>query len=346
MSKIYVYCPSIGTTGGLELLHQLVYKLNEIEENIATIYYDNIPKNVLHPTPKIYLKYTKGKYVTSIKDESKSVLILPEVSTDKINKYKNIRIVLWWLSVDNFFISVDKINSGKKISYKDYVRGKKYTLYKFLNYINIKPDRLFNPFNKNILYNKNIILHAYQSEYARLFLESKSLMPVLPLSDYLNPDFFCKAVDFKNRNNVILYNPQKGIEITKALIKLMPDYEWIPIQNLTSLEMIDLFQKSKIYVDFGNHPGKDRIPREAAINGCVVITNKKGSAENSIDIEIDNQYKFDDPIEENKDFMRLVNDVFANYNTHILKFKSYREKIQEEEQTFNKEVAIFYQNIR
>jgi hypothetical protein len=45
MAKIYVNCPDSGTSGGFELLHQLVYKLNEIEKNIAVIYYSNLPIN-------------------------------------------------------------------------------------------------------------------------------------------------------------------------------------------------------------------------------------------------------------------------------------------------------------
>lgn len=346
MTKIYVNCPDSGTSGGFELLHQLVYKLNEIEENIAVIYYTNLPLNGAHPTPEIYMKYTKGIFVSSIEDEYESVLILPEIYTNHINHYKNIRIVLWWMSVDNFFISVDIINSKKKITYKDYIKGKKYFLYKFLKYINIKPkDKLFDPFENNILYNKNVILHTYQSEYARLFLEEKYLMPVLPLSDFLNADFLAKENDRQNRNSVILYNPKKGLQVTKTLMALMPKYDWIPIEGLTSLEMKDLMRKSKIYVDFGFHPGKDRIPREAAINGCVVITNKKGSAENLLDIPIDDKYKFDNPIEEIEDFMNLVNDVFLNFDIHIGRFKHYRQKIKNEEDIFNKEILNFYNYI-
>jgi hypothetical protein len=72
----------------------------------------------------------------------------------------------------------------------------------------------------------------------------------------------------------------------------MPKYKWIALENLTTIEMKKLIGKSKIYVDFGNHPGKDRIPREAAINA--------GSANNSIDLSINDEYKFEDPIKEKK----------------------------------------------
>lgn len=52
--------------------------------------------------------------------------------------------------------------------------------------------------------------------------------------------------------------------------------------------------KSKVYIDFGNHPGKDRIPREAAISGCIVITGKRGAAAFAEDVCIPETYKFDE----------------------------------------------------
>lgn len=48
-----------------------------------------------------------------------------------------------------------------------------------------------------------------------------------------------------------------------------------PIINMTRDEVIRELQRAKVYIDFGNHPGKDRIPREAAILGCCAIVGKR-----------------------------------------------------------------------
>jgi hypothetical protein len=344
MTKIFVTCQAYSTTGGFELLHQLVYKLNKIKDNCALIYYHNFDSTKLeHPTPDIYMKYTHGKFVTKIIDNKHNVLILPEVFTNYIDIYKNIKIVVWWLSVDNFHISIENINKGRKFNYIDYKKGKKYRLFKLLNYINIKPDYPFNPFRKKVLLSKRVLLHAYQSEYARNFLETKKLKPILPLSDFLNAAFFQNQNSKNEKDDVILYNPKKGFEITKELIAFMPEYKWIPLENLTPIEMEKLMKKSKIYVDFGNHPGKDRIPREATINGCVVITNKKGSASNYLDVSIDNLYKFQDPIERKEDFKKLVKNIYSNFHSHFVNFDSYRIKIRKEEALFEKELLVFYE---
>ena len=343
MERFFVTCPAYITTGGVELLHQLVYKLNQIRKDCAVIYYVNFnKKNQKHPTSEIYMKYTEGKFVTKIIDNKEQILILPEIYTHLIPDYNKIKIVIWWLSVDNFNDSVESLNSAKKNSYKEYIKGKKYLLYKLLNYINIKPDYYFNPFNRKALYNKKIIFHSYQSEYARLFLEKNNLGPAIPLSDFLNKTFFKDENTAQNREDIILYNPKKGFQITKELIAFMTSYEWIPLENFTHLEMRDLMKKSKIYIDFGNHPGKDRIPREATINGCVVVTNKKGAAGNCHDIAINQEYKFKDPITDKEDFKKLIDNIFLDFQKHFQQFDSYRAKIKNEEMMFEKELLIFY----
>jgi hypothetical protein len=101
-------------------------------------------------------------------------------------------------------------------------------------------------------------------------------------------------------------------------------------------------KKSKIYIDFGNHPGKDRIPREAAINGCVIVTNKKGAANNSYDIPINEEYKFEDPIKGKEVFKDLVDNIYLDFEKHFQQFDFYRSKIKNEERIFEKELLIFY----
>ena len=76
----------------------------------------------------------------------------------------------------------------------------------------------------------------------------------------------------------MLYNPKKGIEFTRQLIEAAPDLNWVPLENMSNEEVRGKLKTSKVYIDFGDHPGKDRFPREAAISGCCVITGKRGSA--------------------------------------------------------------------
>lgn len=50
--------------------------------------------------------------------------------------------------------------------------------------------------------------------------------------------------------------------------------------------------ESKLFVDFGNHPGRDRIPREAVLLKSNILINKKGAAEKFSDVPLKNKFKF------------------------------------------------------
>lgn len=99
-------------------------------------------------------------------------------------------------------------------------------------------------------------------------------------------------------------------------------------------------RSSKLYIDFGNHPGKDRMPREAAICGCCIITGKRGAAANDVDIKIPSQYKISDSD------ISLIADrikyVLKNYEDLTSDFDSYRDKIRHEEAVFDAEIKRIF----
>lgn len=59
----------------------------------------------------------------------------------------------------------------------------------------------------------------YQSEYAHHFLYTKGFKYVLPLKDYINTEFY-EIPKVSGRENIVLYNPAKGMEYTRQLIRL------------------------------------------------------------------------------------------------------------------------------
>ncbi|MBM6838551.1 hypothetical protein H9X77_10020 [Clostridium saudiense] len=120
------------------------------------------------------------------------------------------------------------------------------------------------------------------------------------------------------------------------------DIKWLPLQNMTPIEMSETMKKSKVYIDFGNHPGKDRIPREAAISGCCVITGKRGSAKYKQDVNIDDEFKFNDNEAEFENIRKKILEIFNNYEDESLKFNKYREIIMNEEERFEKDLKEIF----
>lgn len=193
------------------------------------------------------------------------------------------------------------------------------------NYVNhisqIIGSRKFNalaePLPKIFYFNEadKDIEHFVQSEYARQFVKLNGVpeYKIFMVEDYLNQAFLSRAarIDLNRKENIVAYNPKKGFEVTKQFIDIAPDISWRPIEKMTPEQVQELLARAKVYIDFGNHPGKDRIPREAAISGYVVITGRRGSAGNDIDINIPAEFKFDERTADIRNVIKKIRAVGA-----------------------------------
>lgn len=330
MKNIYIASPSHHYTGGTLLLHQLCLELIKLGTN-ARMLYPNDNKNTIHPNFKKLLLPS----VYSINDCKENLLISPEISIQNLFKYKKVQHAIWWLSVDNFYKNLDLSSVYFGLSFK------------VLNFFHSR-SICVNFINKLILIKANTIFkrenttHLTQSFYAKQFLENKKVDAVM-LTDYLDDSFLSTTININTiaRQDNVLYNPRKGVEITKKLIELAPEIKWLPLVNYSPEEMNEILKNSKLYIDFGEHPGKDRIPREAAINGCCIITGKKGAAANDVDIPIPSHYKFEDGEENLINIIKTIKDILNNYESHSTSFNEYREIIRSEKKTFIQEVEDF-----
>lgn len=314
--KKIIVCCSQAVTGGPELLHQLVHELRSHGRDATISYY---PFDRPFSCPEPYKKYDAPQ--SQLFDDEDTFIVIPETATFLINKIKNARIGIWWLSVDNYLLA--KHQSKFKdiyLRYKSLIRHR-------------QPMR-----------NMRHLLHFTQSAYAGSFLE-KAGIKTFPLSDYLARSHLVNIYQggFKDKENIIVYNPMKGQRQTQALMKENPNLEFRPIQNMTPIQVAELLHKAKIYIDFGHHPGKDRPPREAAIAGCCVITGRKGSAMFYEDIPIPDKYKLDDTnnsyIEK---FPTLVSNIFEDFANCSNEFESYRQKILKEPELFKMQVGEIF----
>ncbi|URZ09111.1 hypothetical protein [Clostridium felsineum] len=319
-SKIFVVCIAKYTTGGIELLHQFVYKLNKLGLNAYMFY---VGETTEDPVPDEYKKYNIS-CVTEIEDDPNNLLIVPEVMTMFLYKYKNIRKAIWWLSIDNYYASIELLEKNRdNPKLKAFIQDFKYFDFK----------------DKDVL-------HLAQCQYIIDTLKKEGITNIYYLSDYLNRDFIEKnsSLNLKNRENIVVYNPKKGLEFTEKLIKAGNSINWKPIINMTRDEVITLLRKAKVYIDFGNHPGKDRIPREAAICGCCVITDKRGSANYFEDVPIDASFKFEDSEENIPAILNKINSCTQNFSTESMNFNNYRKIIKNSEAEFENQIMNIFEN--
>lgn len=324
-NRVYVLTFPYYKTGGTELCHQLVYAINSLGGNACILYKQANDGNYLNPAFEKYVnsyEVLKEDMYTTID----GIVVIPESDTLEIPKFIKATVYLWWMSVDNYFRwqNLKYIYEETKL-----LRTAKYLLtsYSF--------KKKYLPINKM----SNVKLHLAQSEYAIDFLHKNGVDNVKYLSDFINDDYInmSHSVETNKKEDIVLYNPSKGYLFTKKILARNKDINFVPLANMSNKEIVGAMSKAKVYIDFGAHPGKDRIPREAAMMGCCVLTGTRGSAAFE-DVSIPNKYKFCDKSSSIPAISATILDLLENYESRIGEFEQYRTIISKEKNQFYKDV--------
>lgn len=337
-TKIYVHAPSCYVTGGVELLHQLSDFLARRGKQAYIVYFGD---DTVHVTPE-YKKYRiQIKQEGEIEDSNKNIEVYSETMAMMLKKnQRRTQKLMWWMSVDNFYY----INRNSHCIYDMLVWNWKFT------WEHVKHRfKMLLKFHNNDFSNKIWVFQfmlkgytfAYQCEFIRVYLRRFGILKSYPLSDYINLELYAKS-EKSQKEDIVLYNPAKGYSFTMKLIAASPDINWIALKGYSRNELQTILKRAKLYVDFGNHPGKDRLPRECAINRCCIITGKKGSAAYYKDVSIPNEYKFDEANVRVEEIVSKIKNILHNYYSVIDDFSDYREKIITEKSIFENEVIKLF----
>lgn len=335
-TKVFVHCPAGAVTGGAELLHQLVDVLRRNSIDAYIVYYGEKE----HVVPSEYHCYDINVSET-VEDKEENIEVIYEGVFNFIRNNKKIQKFLWWLSVDNFYycsayyLSLCNLFAWDKKMWAYEVLRRGYDLLfrggkrSYFNTLSLKDLR------------ESGAMNGYQSEYAQNFLQNNGFGEMVSLKDFINTDHIV-PFSTQGREDIVLYNPKKGMEFTKKLIDKAPDLKWVAVQNMTRAQLVELMRKAKVYVDFGYHPGKDRLPRECAMNGCCIITGKRGSAAFFEDVAIPDKYKFDEKKASLSSIIDRVRNTLADYETAIGDFDFYRAAISREKQEFEEDAENLF----
>jgi hypothetical protein len=349
-SEIFVICPANIDTGGPMCLHQLAQKLKKKFKKKVYMYY--FPTNLKNPVNKNY-RTLRIPFKNKISDFKRNILIIPEYypAVEISKKYNNIQKGLWWLSVDFYlyhrFIYKNHsiLRSLIKIPHKIikiinqllFFQFKNLSLFRYLKFIYLNI-----PFY-NVFKIDNININLAHSYYQYITLKSKNINSTY-LSDSINSEFIkaSKKISLRNKKDIICYNPRKSSTFFDRFIKLNPDIKFIPVKGYNLKQLIKLLSKSKIYMDFGFHPGQDRLPREAALLKNCIITNREGSAAFYKDVPIAEEFKFIEKRENHAKIRDKIDQIFAFYTNELEKFKSYRNFLLSQEKIYDKQITKLF----
>lgn len=317
---IFVQSPTGTATGGTELLQQFCHTARKAGFDCRMLYTDTYEGS---PVQKKFDFYGNPS-ADRLEDEINNAIIVPEVHVHTLSRVESAHKAIWWESVDNYRGAIRHRTPRAPKQVKQYLGS-------FYYVITHPADR------RTIKSCVNFV----QSEYARQYLIHEvgvTSSRILELSDYVDERYRTSSTSAVQRDNLVLYNPKKGAETTSRLMKFAPDIEWIPLAGYSLDEMIDLFHRAKVYIDFGNHPGKDRMPREAASAGCCIVTGSRGSASNNRDVPIPAKYKLANNSTPEQ-CCKIIRDCLNNFDACSEDFSSYRDTISIEREKFEREVV-------
>ena len=314
-----IHCPSNSLlNGGAETLHQFAFHLKENSFETYINYFPNIDTVNL---PENLLSYKIPK--KDFEDNHNIINIIPEVETSRTKLISKGKCIIYWLSVDSYFRkNLDK-PFWKNWNYYRKSMKKRVFLFKLKKYH-----------------------HLANSYYALNFLNKKNFNTSL-IRGYIS-DFFDGKFEKKNKENIILYNPKKDQVHYKRIFNQFPQYKFVALSNMSKVELKKMYSKSKIFMDLGTHPGRERMPREASAMGCVIIVANRGSVKNDFDVPINKIYKFDLKKKNvYRDIGNLIQNIFDNFENHINSIESYREEISNyiDKKRFNENTKIFASKI-
>lgn len=319
IEKILILCPK-ALTGGPEALHQLAGVLRAQGRDAQIMYYGSpanavmrIDNGVLtssHSTPEEtplpYRRY--GVHVTDCCVLTPTVcVVLPEVLQTDVHPFAPAQVAVWWLSVDNAISSTP---------FTDPQQMRRWL--------------------------QAVPLHLVQSMYAAAWLAKNGRPDSWMLSDFTDPDFTKQPSNLGERKRQVLFNPRKGGEAAHQLQKCLPDWEFLPLLNYSKSQLRQLMVQSRYYIDFGHHPGKDRLPREAAASGCLVLTRNAGAAHFFRDVPLQAHYKFMAAEVESGQLAQRLLQFDLQYEQHWNAQSRYRATILREREIFEMEVAIAF----
>ena len=243
-------------------------------------------------------------FASVVVDRPRNLLITTEVNPKALDQYYLIQKAIWWLSVD-FHEALQET----------------------FDFEHPQP---------------NGVTHFVQSAYAASFLRGKGISKIYCLTDYLHAEYLKKFRRWR-KSDVVLYTPVKGAQYyIDRLIAADDSIQWLALSGMIRKKHAQVMRDSKVYVDFGRHPGKDRQPREAAVNGCCVIVGLAGAACFEEDLPILDEYKFDLQSLDDRRVLDTIRSCLSNYEARKGDFAGYAAIVRRDEKQFEEEVKACF----
>lgn len=309
--KFVVFSPVV-YTGGPFALYQLSDAIKSMGHKCEVIFYNKAQFSISNGKCKVIYQeeFDTPEMVGITPDkchaiEQSDFLIFPEVIPDILANFYKFgfkNLAFWWLSWDNAPLA--KLEQFELAS--------------------ILPK----------------VTHIFQSYYALENAKRYGFEGII-VSDYTSYDAeLAKTTVEKDVD--ICYFARKAQGADALITSLEQSFSVQKIENMSISQVHQLLHRSKFFIDFGTHPGKDRIPREAAIYNCIPIVRRVGAATHMLDVPLPKILK---PSSTQMSELHYVPNILIEFSFDhekaLRNIDAYRLVVEQEKQTFFAQVALF-----
>jgi hypothetical protein len=358
--KIYIIAPAKAYTGGPTALFQLCHVLRKVFEVDSYIAFYNTKPNE-DPIHENYKHFQcPWVQIDEVYDDKNNVIIVPEGLTSLLSKFNKIKKVIYWLAVDHHIISNYKIKNKRLKQVWFMLKNYPYDLFRF-NFEIIKSNFIrrlywnsfYSSYVAKLIKRGNIEipkadLHIAQSNYAKNFLENNNVdkSDIVLIREPIEEEFLnmAKKVNPEKKRNIITWNSRKSYPIAFKLVNLLRrKFKIIELYDIGKENMIRALSISKIFIDIGFNPGRDRPVREAIALGNLALINDHGGYYFEEDLPIPTEFKIEcylDYLFKGNYESICKNIIFwiNNYEEYLKKFDKVRKYILSEPQLFIEDV--------
>lgn len=324
----YIICPAHFASGGPEDLHQLAAEIRINGYQVFMHYLEFDKKKFKTPLHQEY-EFFSLPFADKIDNKPQNVVIFPETYSLSLwdKKYSKVQKIVWWLSVTNFFLTLKRRQDYLERKNKNFIKR----LYKDQTIPSVENVKKLN------------VLHLAHSYFSLDFLRKNDFNILGQIQDYMDDMFYVNEESKSKKKDIVIYNGVKNGEFLEKIKSHSTDLEWVEMKNMTLFEIAECMKKAKVYVDFGYHPGKEKMPREACLLDCCLIIGKEGSAQFKEDMPIKDEYHFEKDEQNIPLIVNQIKNCLSNYDTTIYDFADYKNVLLKEKETFSADVKkVFF----
>jgi hypothetical protein len=339
MKYIYIYCPGNVITGGIYSLHNLCARLIEIGYN-ACMYYHSVDEAIINHEN---IRSFAVPSVDFINDSPDHVLIVSETETLFLSRFHSIKKIVYWLALNSYFKKpVFRWPFSIKMLRKA-IQCRNYYGYSAGMLENIKRSASWWAKANDTIWQGDII-HMSNSHYVARCCQSKGIEKVYILHNPVREEHYNGSALRVQKKPKIVFGPKTPMNLI-WLCQIFLPFEIVRLKYMLPQTVMEHMKEAMVFAEYGNYPGRDRMPREAALLGCVLCSNIRGSAGYYEDMPIPVKYKIADTVCNYPKIVKLLKHCIRNYTSAKDDFVDYVRSLQEERVNFRANVASVFSEI-